>query len=341
MKTAIPLFSILIPVYNMSNYLRQCLNSIREQTFTDWEAIFVNDASTDNSLNILQEYADKDPRIIIINHEHNKNLYAARSTAIQAARGKYAAFLDADDYLDRKFLETGKKMIEADDYLLVKMGYKCIHGNQHRSEYPKLSEVISSEDFLYGGYVLSKYSYVLWGNIYLTEMLKKTDIHYDQPIFDFEDILRMTNLVTHSDKKIRIETGKKMYYYRLGAGVHGRKSYSFQDIEKLLIYPYAYVQALSILPAVIRESSVQKHGTPEEFCSFECFRIIVEKMKTKEDFLKGVEAFCKIYGHELFHQHLTHCHIVCMKCSFFQYLKQIFFFLILAAKHIGKKILRR
>ena len=90
--------SVIIPVYNVEKYLVDCLESVIQQSMREIEIICVNDGSTDSSYDILSEYADKDPRILILNKE-NKGLSAARNTGLRKASGKYILFLDSDDYL--------------------------------------------------------------------------------------------------------------------------------------------------------------------------------------------------------------------------------------------------
>ena len=101
-----PAISVIVPVYNTEKYLSACLDSVLSQSMTDFEIIAVNDASTDDSPRILQEYAGRDPRIRIENHEKNKGLLAARLTGIRAARGKYIMFLDSDDCFIPGVLKT-------------------------------------------------------------------------------------------------------------------------------------------------------------------------------------------------------------------------------------------
>ncbi len=97
-----PKISIIIPVYNVEKYLRECLDSCINQTLADIEIICVDDASPDNSIKILEEYQQQDSRIKIFRHEKNKNLGAARNTGLKNATGKYIWFIDSDDYIDKK-----------------------------------------------------------------------------------------------------------------------------------------------------------------------------------------------------------------------------------------------
>ena len=99
-----PIVSVIIPVYNVERFLRRCLDSVLRQTFQNWHAICVNDGSTDNSLEILQEYAMRDARFEIINKK-NSGSSEARNTGMKYARGEYILFLDSDDFIHDQTLE--------------------------------------------------------------------------------------------------------------------------------------------------------------------------------------------------------------------------------------------
>ena len=97
-------FSIIIPVYNVDKYLRDCLSSVLSQTCPDWEAVCVNDGSTDGSGAILEEYAANDSRFKIIT-KANGGLSSARNAGLEKAEGDYILFLDSDDWMEKKALE--------------------------------------------------------------------------------------------------------------------------------------------------------------------------------------------------------------------------------------------
>lgn len=109
-----PELSVIIPVYNVEKYLRECLDSVVNQTFKDIEIILIDDGSTDKSLDICKEYAQKDNRIKIIRQE-NKGLSAARNTGLNAANGEYIAFVDSDDYIDTTAYEIALAHINEAD----------------------------------------------------------------------------------------------------------------------------------------------------------------------------------------------------------------------------------
>ncbi len=107
-------FSIIIPVYNVESYLRECLDSVVAQTYPGWEAICVNDGSTDGSALILNEYAARDNRLKVIT-QPNGGLSAARNAGVDAAKGEYVLFLDSDDWLEENALEVLSNNMENED----------------------------------------------------------------------------------------------------------------------------------------------------------------------------------------------------------------------------------
>lgn len=96
--------SVIIPVFNNEQYLKECLDSICNQTLSDIEIICVNDGSEDNSLQIIEEYKQKDNRIILINQD-NMGQSSARNNGLKIATGEYIGFVDSDDYIDKDFYE--------------------------------------------------------------------------------------------------------------------------------------------------------------------------------------------------------------------------------------------
>lgn len=97
--------SIIVPVYNVEQYLHKTIGSVCEQTYSNWELILVNDGSKDQSGSICDAYAEKNSRIRVF-HTVNQGVSSARNLGIENACGKWVTFLDSDDYLNRNCLET-------------------------------------------------------------------------------------------------------------------------------------------------------------------------------------------------------------------------------------------
>ena len=117
-----PFFSIIIPVYNVAPYLRECLDSVLAQTFTDWECLCVDDGSADESGSILDEYAQRDSRFLVF-PKKNGGVSAARNLALDNAKGEWICFLDGDDVWDVTFLSEIVKMLHGQKPDLVRIGY--------------------------------------------------------------------------------------------------------------------------------------------------------------------------------------------------------------------------
>ena len=99
------LISIVVPIYNVDNYLRQCLDSIQNQTYQNFECLLINDGSPDNSADICREYVSKDARFRYFEKE-NGGVASARNLGIKYSKGKYITFIDSDDWVDLDYLEV-------------------------------------------------------------------------------------------------------------------------------------------------------------------------------------------------------------------------------------------
>lgn len=123
-----PKISVILPIYNGEKYLEACLESVRSQTFTDFECLCVNDGSPDNSAEIVERFIEKDSRFILINQE-NAGVSAARNTGIDTAKGEFIAFIDQDDMYHSQILEVLLHMIITTCADVAALMYKMIPEN--------------------------------------------------------------------------------------------------------------------------------------------------------------------------------------------------------------------
>jgi glycosyltransferase involved in cell wall biosynthesis len=112
-----PLVSIIIPLYNAELFIADAIDSIINQTYTNWEGIVINDSSTDNSLRIVQSFSDK--RIKVVNQARKSGIVNALNAGIRAAGGKYIARMDADDICEPERIETQVKYMEANPEIIL------------------------------------------------------------------------------------------------------------------------------------------------------------------------------------------------------------------------------
>lgn len=213
--------SIIVPVYNTEKYLEKCLNSLISQTLEDIEILCINDGSTDNSIKILEQYANRDLRVKIINKK-NAGLSAARNTGISQAKGEYLGFVDSDDYVDLNFYE--KLYNTAKEYNASIAVAGIIRFNDfHKKYHLKLNETILSNDLktkLKLCDVPDK-SYV-WNKIYKTDEFKKSNLNFSEGVY-YEDVIFTPKALYYLKDMVTVPD-TYYYYYRRSKSIVTLKS---------------------------------------------------------------------------------------------------------------------
>ena len=126
-------FSIIIPVYNSEKYLKRCIESVRNQTYSVWELILVDDGSLDSSWQIINQYCKNDARIIGV-HQDNAGPGMARNKGISMASGDYLVFVDSDDYISKDYLELLNPLAEKNDLVFIDVDQVDLKGTVIRNE---------------------------------------------------------------------------------------------------------------------------------------------------------------------------------------------------------------
>jgi len=186
-----PEISIIVPIYKTEKYLRECLSSVQNQTFSNFEVILVNDCTPDNAMLIAMEFAEKDPRFRIINHEINQGLSGARNSGINLAKGKYLNFLDSDDKMPLDALQILHNMAQKDNADMV-IGNMAWLYNHHLDPVEYINDRIQSwktlrvsnirqlpDQHLYTGNVANR--------LFKSELIKNNNIQFIPGIY-FEDM---------------------------------------------------------------------------------------------------------------------------------------------------------
>ena len=208
-----PKISIIIPVYNVEKYLRQCLDSVVNQTLQDIQIICVNDGSTDGSLAILQEYADKDSRIEIIDKPNGGNPGGARNAGIPRVRGKYMYFLDSDDWIDPTLCEktyyrlesTGADLVLFFEQRIVEDGQKK---RFHASGIYQNSISPKAEDCF-------RFFPAPWNRVIQTSFFHKLGTLFPEACLPEDTYLHWVMLANEPKVEVLLE---KLHYYRLHDG---------------------------------------------------------------------------------------------------------------------------
>lgn len=209
--------SVIVPGYNVGRYIAKCLDSILSQTLHEFEIICVNDGSTDNSLWILEHYAQFDARVKVINSEH-KGLAAARNKGLQAANGEYILFVNADDYISSLTLDYLYKNATKNDSEVVIFDF--VWKNPSDNSYVKttIKEFKNYyKDSPFSAEKMGSLSYKLiptntWGKLYKTELIKGK-IAFDEDII-YCDIPFWALVYTSAQRITYLP--EPLYYYNVG-----------------------------------------------------------------------------------------------------------------------------
>lgn len=203
-----PLISVIIPVYKVEPYLRRCIDSVINQTYTNLEIILVDDGSPDNSPAICDDYAQKDNRVKVI-HKENGGLSSARNAGINVAIGEFLSFIDSDDWIHPNYIET----LISD--LLTNNADISIVENIVTSTQPKNASISNTVQILTAYEALERLFkkqeiafIVSWGKLYKKELFK--DIHF--PIGRFHEDEFTTYQLFYTTKKI-VWNNTPLYYY--------------------------------------------------------------------------------------------------------------------------------
>lgn len=141
------LITVIIPVYNAEKYIAECLESLINQTYKNLEIIVINDGSKDNSGTICDQYKEKDSRIQVI-HKENGGVSLARNSGLEIAKGKYIAFVDGDDYLDKEYFEKMLKILKEKQVDIVLCGFNRVYDNNIEKVTKGKSLIMNKEEFL-------------------------------------------------------------------------------------------------------------------------------------------------------------------------------------------------
>ncbi|WP_022757277.1 glycosyltransferase [Butyrivibrio fibrisolvens] len=212
--------SIIVPIYNVENYLEKCLDSLTGQSLNDIEILAVNDGSTDGSLKILENYASKDSRIVVLNKE-NGGLSDARNYAFPYIHGEYVGFIDSDDYVDPKMyevmynraIETSSDIVECnlphtfDDYEDTEIG---------RHIHDKKELIMNGRS-------------VVWNKIYKTSWLLETGVRFPKGLI-YEDVNFYCKIVPFLNKIEYVEE-PFVHYVQRGTSIN-----NFQTLKTMQIF---------------------------------------------------------------------------------------------------------
>ena len=231
------MISVIMPLYNNEKYVLDTIQSVVNQSYIDWELIIINDASTDNSGFIVQNFLKekKDNRIIFIDLKENKGVSFARNLGINKAHGKYISFLDSDDLWDRDFLKLTYNMMIKNNKNFVYARFAYLHDNNNIKNNTAPLCCGFLENFIH----ISKNRYELLlpfhiGSVLIyKDLLLKYSIFFDENQSFFEDGLFLTKILSVTDSEA-IES--VLMYYRQHSDSAMHKMFNSKSYLQELIF---------------------------------------------------------------------------------------------------------
>lgn len=225
------LVSIVIPVYNVEQYLKRCLDSIINQTYQTLEIILINDGSTDNSGSICDAYQKKDSRIVVI-HKENGGLSDARNRGIDIATGEYITFVDSDDFVSLDYVEVLVQLLEkCNADTAVCMFQKFEKENEINPKDTSKKELIFTgydavKDLCYQKHIPNS----AWAKLYKTSLF--AGIRY--PVGRLYEDLGTTYRLLLRSKKVIYNTSVKYYYFQRRDSIM-HYSFSTKNMDRVLM----------------------------------------------------------------------------------------------------------
>lgn len=216
------MISVIIPAYNAARTIRRCIQSVLDQTYTEWEMIIVDDGSKDDTLDICQSYDDSRIRVL---HKENGGVSSARNHGLKFAQGDYIAFIDSDDFIEADYLEH---LSQGLDYDIVISGF-CYENTPESSSFHlklanreavgrELSKLINADQLCYP-----------WGRLFKRSIIETYHIRFDEAMRFAEDNVFNWEYLCHINS-LRIDTTQKDYHKSSDEGGAGY-NLSFEEMD--------------------------------------------------------------------------------------------------------------
>lgn len=231
------MISIIIPVYNVQDYLRECLDSIVSQENQNYEVVLVDDGSTDNSPDICDEYCNKHPQFRVI-HKKNGGVSSARNVGLDEAKGDWIWFVDADDWIERNALKELEDTISKHDCDTIFHGLVRVDNNGLMKKYLSKKDFDSPKNVFLEKYYCFQNGMLLFN----AGIIRNKDLRYTEDVKMGEDLEFQYKYLIHCKKPISIGRNFYFYRYRDGSAISNNESLinnmrnNFQNVISLLKY---------------------------------------------------------------------------------------------------------
>lgn len=272
-----PLISVIVPVYNVAEYLSECIESILKQTYSNLEIILIDDGSIDGSGQICDEYMKKDKRICVI-HKNNGGVSSARNTGLEQFKGDYITFVDADDSIEPHYCEVLLDVIEKFN---ADMSCCSLSGIDGVKKFPIGYQSLNTKEQKIVNLKEDSFNFFQWYSINgpFCKLIKKDligELRFDESLCVGEDLVFYINLLKKSNKCVA--TAQTLYNYRIreGSAMH------IKDVRHL----YSEVQAWNITCKML-DNDWESYKRASEKLLFYTYRMV--KSAIGQNYIFSVE----------------------------------------------------
>ena len=266
--------SVIIPIYNVEKYVKDCLNSVTNQTYKNLEIICVNDCGTDNSMEIVEEYAKNDDRIKIIEQEENMGQGEARNVGLNYATGKYIYFIDSDDFIDINYIKELVEIAEEQNVDLVcNVNILKYYGeNNSKNKFLKNKRgFVLNKKLDWDEKLMKKLPISAWCKLYKTEIIKEYKIYFANNRLKFEDFYFWYILKTRI-RYIYIIHGSQYFYRQRDDSTMNLNKYKKNDC-------FDSIYIINLIYSYYKENKLlDKHAIPFSWLN-KYFKKICDKNK--------------------------------------------------------------
>lgn len=272
------LISVIIPIYNVEKYLEECLDSVLNQSYKNFEAILIDDGSKDNSGKICDEYVKKDSRFKVV-HKENEGVSAARNLALDMANGKYITFLDSDDMLDERALSILYKEAKDNEADFVVTGWHDFKNDRNNivCKCRKKKEILDSNKTMKFLLEEKYFQSVIWSKLYESSLLK--EVRFDRKLVIAED-LDFLYKVLKKVKRAVLNTEEIIYYYRVREDSAMRTKYN-SKFENEISITEKILEDIQLNNVQLENSAIKRYQRINVSCIDKYFRENLD--------IKGVE----------------------------------------------------
>ena len=282
--------SIVVPVYNCEKFIGECLDSIKQQTISNFEVVLIDDCSTDKTPDILKAFAKEDSRFVYIKNETNLQISACRNKGISSAKGDYVFFVDADDVLEINCLEKLYAALKENDADVSICGFEMFENEIAKSTSADI-KIFSNSELMKEIAICDKIQNFAWGKLFKKNL-------FDGVVFPegriYEDVYVIPLVLSKANKMVFLE--EKLYFYRqntssLSKTLNLKKIQDFffsmeqkanLYIEKYPDYLYYLSQSFFDLFYLLKEHKIKK-AKIENYRNAKCvYRKMVAKAPFKQ-----------------------------------------------------------